>query len=575
MKTTLAKPALPLKERKRFGDEEIEVHYRQSPQDTGAGLYYAPFNPGRTVQDGIICEQDVAVTLRDGTVIYTDVYRPEGATDLPAIIAWSPYGKRHGYAPAGTPTFLALGVPPGTTSPGTKFEGPDPAYWCHEGYAVLNPDVRGSGHSEGDLVYIGTQDGRDGYDFIEWVAAQPWSNGKVGMSGNSWLAMVQWYIGAEQPPHLACLGAWEGTSDVYREFVCTGGIPQIGFNKMLLDFLRGPGRIEDALAMIAKYPLMNAYWEDKIPHFEKINVPTSITAGWSHIHLRGSIAGFQQIATKQKWLRVHRDMEWPDYYKPEHIADLKRFFDRYLKNIHNGWEMTPRVRIDVMDAGDVDYQVERPEKEWPLARTEYRKYFVDAKAGKLSPTQPQEASAIRYESTKGEASFTIAFDEETELTGHMKLRLWVEAAGATDMDLFVAVQKLDERGNFLPTLILGERYPGAPGLMRVSHRELDEKRSTPYQPFQTHRREQLLAPGEIVPVDIEIYPSSRIWHASEQLRVVVSGHYLRDGWGWFEPFSWDLRNKGEHIIHSGGAYDSYLLAPVVPPKLAARNYVCR
>jgi predicted acyl esterase len=157
----------------------------------------------------------------------------------------------------------------------------------------------------------------------------------------------------------------------------------------------------------------------------------------------------------------------------------------------------------------------------------------------------------------------------------MKLRLWVTAEGADDMDLFVALQKLDESGKFLPTLILDEPYPGAPGLMRVSHRELDERESTPYQPVQTHRREQLLKPKEIVPVDIEIYPSSRIWHAGEQLRVVVSGRYLRDGWGWFEPFAWDLRNKGDHIIYTGAEYDSHLLVPVVPPKRKARNYVHR
>lgn len=100
----------------QFGDEKIDVLFRQSPKPTEPGLfslYYAPFEPRTYVEDGIICEQDVAVTLRDGTVIYTDIYRPEGATDLPAIIAWSPYGKRHGFAPKGTQAFLSLGVPPG------------------------------------------------------------------------------------------------------------------------------------------------------------------------------------------------------------------------------------------------------------------------------------------------------------------------------------------------------------------------------------------------------------------------------------------------------------------------------
>ena len=109
--------------------------------------------------------------------------------------------------------------------------------------------------------------------------------------------------------------------------------------------------------------------------------------------------------------------------------------------------------------------------------------------------------------------------------------------------------------------------------MRVSHRELDQELSTPDHPVHTHRREQLLKAKEIVPVEIEIYPSSRIWHAGEQLRVLVSGHYAREGW--FEPFAWDLRNRGSHVIHTGGNYDSHLLVPVVPPKYTADSYAYR
>lgn len=552
----------------RFGDEEIAVHFRAPAEGPGM-LYYAPFAPGERVENGILCEQDVPVTLRDGTVIYTDVYRPVNATDLPAIVAWSPYGKRHGFAPKGEQSFLALGVPPGASSEMAKFEGPDPAYWCHHGYAVLNPDARGAGASQGDLLCVGTQDGRDAADFIEWTAAQPWSNGKVGMAGNSWLAMAQWYTAAEKPPHLACIAPWEGCSDVYREFICTGGIPEPGFNEFLLSGLRGPGRVEDYIAMLREHPLMNAYWEDKVARFEDIEIPAYITAGWSHFHLRGALEGFRRIASPRKWLRIHRDFEWPDAVTPAHLEDLRRFFDRYLKDVHNGWEMTPRVRIDVMDAEDIDFQQYRPEREFPLARTDYQKLFINSPAT-LSREPAPERSSVSYDAAGGSVTFDIRFDEETEITGYLKLRLWVEAQGSDDMDLFVAIQKLDRDGNFRPTRVLGEPYPGTPGLMRVSHRELDPRLSTPDHPFHTHRNEQRLAPGEVVPVEIEIYPTSRIWHAGEQLRVLLSGHYHREGW--FEPFAWETRNQGRHVIHFGGDYDSHLLAPVIPPKLASDGY---
>ena len=203
---------------KKFGDEEIEVIFRKTRAKEGnVRFLHPPLLPSVTVVNGIRIERDVAVPLRDGTIIYTDIYRPDGATNVPAIIAWSPFGKRASYAPA--PEMLPHGVPPGTVSPMAKFESPDPAYWCHYGYAVINPDARGAGNSGGDIACFGTQEGRDGADLVEWLAARDWSNGKVGMTGNSWLAMAQWYIAAEQPPHLACIAPWEGTSDIYREFV--------------------------------------------------------------------------------------------------------------------------------------------------------------------------------------------------------------------------------------------------------------------------------------------------------------------------------------------------------------------
>jgi predicted acyl esterase len=172
---------------------------------------------------------------------------------------------------------------------------------------------------------------------------------------------------------------------------------------------------------------------------------------------------------------------------------------------------------------------------------------------------------VKYDAAEGRTTFDIIFDEETELTGYIKLRLWLEAEGADDMDVFVAVQKLDRKGDFAPLLNGPFLDPGAPGALRVSHRDLDELRSTTYAPVHTHRREVLLKPGEIVPVEIAVGPTSRIWHAGQGLRVVVSGHFVREG-GYFVPLSWNTRNRGQHVIHTGGEFDSHLLIPFIPPR---------
>jgi predicted acyl esterase len=134
------------------------------------------------------------------------------------------------------------------------------------------------------------------------------------------------------------------------------------------------------------------------------------------------------------------------------------------------------------------------------------------------------------------------------------------------MDLFVGLQKLDNDGNFLPFSFLNalEDGPVALGWLRVSHRELDENRSRPEQPWHAHRREQLLKPGEIVSVDIEIWPSGTRFQAGEQLRLIVQGSDIQQ----YPPNVVAMahamtRNRGTHLVHTGGHYDSRLLIPIV------------
>jgi predicted acyl esterase len=508
----------------------------------GASFGYCPkFNP-RTIManDYIICDQDVATTLRDGTVIYSDIYRPVNAVEkIPCLVSWSYFGKRPG---EGMDEWQVIGVPPGTVSRMAKFESSDPGFWCRHGYAVANVDPRGCGHSQGDINMFGTQDALDGYDFIEWLATQEWCNGRIGMSGNSGVGMTQYRVAAQQPPHLACIAPWEGTGDLYRESLFEGGIPALGFNNFILSSLVGQGYIDDNVAMAEKYPFMNEYWEDKIPKWKKIKVPTYVTACWQHMHLRGAMECFRKIRSPKKWLRAHREFEWPDAYGNEYLEDLKLFFDRYLKDINNGWELTPRVRLEVMDAYEYDLQTDRSEKEFPLARTQYKKLYLDAANGSMNFEPVTNESKISYDGEKG-------------------------------ITTFENIQKLDEEGNWLPTSVLGEPHPGAWGKMRVSRRALDPKLSKDFQPVQAHTKDEKLSPGEIVPIDIEIYPTSRIWHKGQQIRAQIAGHYVREGW--FEPFYWDIDNKGKHVIHSGGKYDSYLQIPVIPPKYVAGDYVYR
>ncbi|MDR1902133.1 MAG: CocE/NonD family hydrolase [Treponema sp.] len=559
--------------KRKFGDVELEVVYRKAriPVDVtekrdmnqmeAHGLS-APFNQRvYEVEPGILCEQDIPVKLRDGITIYCDIYRPRELTGIPALVSWSFYGKRPGESLS---EWQIMGVPPGTVSEMSKFESPDPGFWCRHGYAVVNVDSRGAGRSGGDATVMDKQDGEDGYDFIEWLAAQWWCSGKVGLGGNSAVAMTQWRIAAECPPHLACVAPWEGSGDIYRQSLYEGGIPALSFNEFVVSSVTGLGGIDDVVENAKKYPFFNEYWAAKIPKYENIKIPVYATACWNHFHLPGSFEGFRKTKSTRKWMRAHRDFEWPDAYNPENLEDLKRFYDRYLKDIHNGWEFTPRFRLEVEDAYEFNYQHNRPEEAFPLKRTEYKKLFLDASNNTLSRDPVSKEGSVSYDAQTGETAFDIQFDEDTEITGYMTLRLWVEAKGHNEMDLFVNIQKLSTSGEWIPVSVLGEPHPGAWGKMRVSRRALDEKQSKSWLPVQSHLKDEKLSPGQIVPVDIAIVPSSRFWHKGQSLRVQIAGRYIREGW--FEPLSWETDNKGAHIIYAGGKYDSHLSIPYIPPK---------
>ena len=361
--------------------------------------YYAPFEPGTHLLEGnIIYERDVAVEMRDGRKLYCDIYRPKDQTDIPAIVAWSPFGKRHWHGRGIAPGLqTAMGVPKTAISDMATFEAPDPGFWVHQGYAVVNVDVGGVGYSEGDYLGMCSRYGEDGYDTIEWLATQKWCNGNVGMCGNSGLSIGQWFVAAATPPSLKCIAPWEGTADFYRESMFPGGIPYPVFASMIHLSLRGPGLIQDPAEDMKSHPLWDAYWDDLKAKVEKIRIPVYATGSYMHsLHLRGAVHSFMNVRSRQKWMRLHRDFEWPDFNNPKYMGDLKLFFDRFLKNIRNGWEMTPRLRMGVTDAYEFDYQVDRPEDEFfPLERTQYTKFFLDAENGTLNREQPaKEASVV-------------------------------------------------------------------------------------------------------------------------------------------------------------------------------------
>lgn len=522
---------------------------------------YPGFGYRRTTEDGMIVERDIGVELRDGVTIYLDLYRPQDAAagSLPALLAWGPYGKH-----TGTSRYERYpgrgGVRDEWLSPWALFEGPDPAYWCPHGYAVIVADSRGSWHSEGDLHIGGQTEGKDACDVIRWAREQDWSDGKVGMTGVSYLAIIQWLAAAERPPGLMAINPWEGWTDSYREAFGHGGMRETGWSPRWNHGLISEGRVEDLAGMIEQHPLMDSYWESKVPALERIEVPAYVVASWTDqgLHTRGTLEAFTRLGSTHKWLDVHGHKKWEHYHRPEKVDYVREFFDRFVKGVHNDWERRPAVRLEIRERGEAGRT--RAAEDWPVPEVRYEALHLSASDGSLATSPPAGEAEARYD-PEDRVTFEIAFDRDVDLAGHMKLRLWIEAENGGDMDVFVAVEKRDREGELVgfPFSSAWDEGPVALGWLRASHRELDPERSTPERPWLLHRRELPLPVAEPVPVEIEIWPSGTLFRAGERLRLVVSGTDIHAPLHKHE----DSRNHGPHAIRTGGGYDSHLLIPNV------------
>jgi putative CocE/NonD family hydrolase len=379
---------------------------------------------------------------------------------------------------------------------------------------------------------------------------------------------------------LAAINPCEGFSDVYRDLVMRGGMPDLGFAERLQkNSYAGNNRREDILAEAEHYPLSNELWEDKIAHFDKIAVPAYVVASYSNtLHTAGTFRAWRRIASKDKWLRIHKTQEWPDYYDAANREQLRRFFDHYLKGENNGWEHTPRIRYSVLDLEGGD-RVDQAANEFPPEDVSYARYYLHGRTRTLNTQRPSEEAKVDYEAESNPAlvSFVTRFDEEMTMVGYPKARLWVEAEGADDMDLFLLVQKLDRQGTPLQRFTVPNdgalmhdrterggsvlRYKGSNGRLRVSARQLDESLTTDAVPAHSFDRIEKLHPGEIVDVEIELFPIGLIFYPGEQLRLIISA---KNALGAIMPGTRDYvpQNSGKHIIHTGGNHASYLRLPI-------------
>lgn len=261
-------------------------------------------------------DRDVRIPMRDGITLSANIFRPTEDGDYPVLLAMTPYNKD---ALPMDEDEVEVGV---DVSEYAAFEQPDPDFWVPHGYVVVAVDTRGMNKSEGDMALFTDQEANDYYDAIEWLALQPWSNGRVGLNGVSYMAINQWKVAQLHPPHLHAIMPWEGFTDLYRDASYHGGIADTGFitpwwQFRILENANETSADQDLAGRITNTPLDGELYQSLSPTaLETITVPAYVAASWPDhgLHTRGTLLGFEAISSPHKWLEVHgrQKLEW--YY---------------------------------------------------------------------------------------------------------------------------------------------------------------------------------------------------------------------------------------------------------------------
>ena len=360
----------------------------------------------------LLIEKDVDVPMRDGARLKADVFRPDDGGKFPAILNLGPYQKDK------------LWVPPPQlgekATPSMNWETVTPEWWVPKGYAAVRVDGRGSGKSPGQCEPWSLAEAIDFYDAIEWAAAQPWCNGKVGLSGISYFAINQWFVANLQPPSLKAIIPWEGFADIYRDALFHGGILSVfmtnWFTAHLMHHVMGraaqhqpDGWQTNTLWHWLHNNLDSGALRGAQAQWDKITVPMLTVGNWTGfaLHLRGNTEAYMRAASKHKKLRIHNGSHVHPFYTDEGKRDQLRFFDYWLKGIDNGVMDEPPVKLAIRKGKD---EIEwRHEHEWPLARTQWTKFYFDISAA-ASGQEPRVGSLVREKPAKASACTYPAFN---------------------------------------------------------------------------------------------------------------------------------------------------------------------
>jgi len=542
------------------------------------------------------------VPMRDRTELSADIYRPVGEGKFPVILNRTPYTK------AGGSTFKIA------------------QYFTSHGYVYVAMDVRGRGDSDGTFEPY-RHDGQDGYDAIEWLAVQSWSTGKVGTIGGSYNGRIQWLTAIQQPPHLTAMIVLASPSDPFVEWPTGQPLPMdISWYHFTAGHVLQNMEVVDWKKLYEHLPLItmdeamgrpNRFWKEEVEHakldswwedlryqnkYDRVRVPVLNISGWYDDEQVGTPLNYIGVTTKgSPAIRNSQKLlvgPWPHAinsttklgtveFGPTAVIDMNaywlRWFDQWLKGSDSGFMKEPPVRIFVMGEN-----VWRDENEWPIARTQWTKYFLHSNGqantlsgnGTLSSAEPASeptdsysydpANPVKfitdpsfaqiggpddYREVEQRADVLVytsdALTEDMEVCGPLRVHLSA-ASSARDTDFMAKLIDVWPNG-------FAQRLND--GMVRARFREGMDKPS-------------LIEPGRVYSYDLDLWNTCQLYQKGHRIRVEVSSSA-------FPKYDRNL-NTGEALgqttrmavaqqkIYHDREHPSYVVLPIVPRTTSAR-----
>jgi predicted acyl esterase len=552
-----------------------------------------------SVPEGVILDKNVPVPVRDGVKLSLDIYKPvDEVGPCPVILAYSPFQKER------------------------FFESAKPAFYCPEGYICVQAAERGSGFNEGRFTFHGHVAAEDGYDIIEWIAAQPWCNGNVAMMGASGYGVMQWITAPLNPPHLKALVVL-GTTDNYRGLCYPGGVLRKPFVLQLVSGLTmaaiWPGPVEH------KEPPMNVIAEI-FSHSEDGPFWWEHGGGWKNVcEIKAPVLNLVQIPNRLHaiyHLRSYDDIKSPkklivtpwtnENYQPwifettSFNRHILRWLDYWLKGTDTGIMDEPEAAIYDNGTGKWRY-----ENEFPLKRTRWTKFFLhestgkDAASGTISRTAPGEEKPDVYHNISLNTALTASYGLANTLTGPEKpgnityisqpleeeLRVWgpvsftfyasTSEEVTSDWSFFVKMGEMVPQGVPLnpvtgkPEIKPEINDPWTPpevqiwswGSLKARFRQVDESMSRQGMPWHPYQNPEDIQPNTVYEFQVEMQPVFKTFGKGCRIWLKIAGDdALYSTWDsssrYVETPSTPV--KAEISIFHDTGHPSHLLLPVIP-----------